>query len=340
MVRVVGSDPGTSSLDLILLVDGQVSEQARLEPTTLRANPHALADVIRQWEPIDLVAGPSGYGVPLVRGHDLTERDLDLMSLVRPSEKGTGVGIVGLRQWIRTLIAANLPVIFMPGAIHLPTIPEHRKVNRIDMGTPDKVAVAALALRIDADRRGGAVAESTFAVVEIGSAFTSILVVVNGQIVAAASGTNGPIGMRSGGAWDGEVAYWLSPLSKSDLFRGGVEDVGELGLPAFRESLVYHVAALLAITPFARIYLSGRVLERPAVLAAAREALSAHGEVQLLPSLPRAWVKHSAQGAALLADGLAGGHNSDLIDSLALRRASGTILDSIHVRTEPLRELG
>jgi predicted butyrate kinase (DUF1464 family) len=75
---------------------------------------------------------------------------------------------------------------------------------------------------------------SMFAVVEIGSAFTAMMVVQDGRLVDASAGTNGPIGLRSRGAWDGEVAYWRCPLSKQDLFRGGLEDLGPLGPDAFR----------------------------------------------------------------------------------------------------------
>ena len=73
MVRVVGTDPGTSSLDLLLLDDGAVVDQARLAPEQLRDDPESLADLLARWAPIDLVAGPSGYGLPLVRGDALTE---------------------------------------------------------------------------------------------------------------------------------------------------------------------------------------------------------------------------------------------------------------------------
>jgi predicted butyrate kinase (DUF1464 family) len=169
-------------------------------------------------------------------------------------------------------------------------------------------------------------------VVEIGTAFTSVLVVAGGQLVDASAGTRGPIGLRSGGAWDGEVAYDLSPLSKADLFRGGLADLGAEGPAALTESLRKHVAGLRAVTPFDRLYLSGAGRERPEVAAAVAEALAGLGEAVALPSLPGATVKHAAQGAALIADGLVGGRHADLVESLALRRSSGTIRDGYRVR--------
>ena len=131
------------------------------------------------------------------------------------------------------------------------------------------------------------------------------------------------------GAWDGEVAYWRSPLSKQDLFRGGLDDLGPLGPDAFRESLTRHVAGLQAVTPFETIYLSGQGLNRPDVAGLAREALAPFGRLVPLPSLPGAWVKHAAQGSALLADALAGGRFAPLADALELRSARGTIWDAV-----------
>src|SRR6202044_2785387 len=116
-----------------------------------------------------------------------------------------------------------------------------------------------------------------------------------------------PIGLRSGGSWDGELAYWRSPLSKQDLFRGGLTDLGAIGPDAFRESLIKHTAGLRAVTPFERIFLSGRGLELPEIEGLAFEALARFGRVIPLPSLPGAWVKHAAQGSAIMADALAGG---------------------------------
>lgn len=331
MVRVVGTDPGTSSLDLLLLVDGNVASQERLAPETLQRDPAALPALLQRWSPIDLVAGPSGYGLPLIRGDALTAQHLEEMSLVRPDQRGVDTGVLGFRSWVRAVAASGFPVVFLPGGVHLPTIPAHRKLNTIDLGTADKVAVAALALHFEASRSGGGWGGSTFAVVELGSAFSAVLVVERGRLVDAAAGTRGPIGARSGGCWDGEVAYWLSPLTKDHLFRGGLRDLGPDGPAAFRESLAKHVAGLQAVTPFERIYLSGAAADRPEIAALARAALAPLGTLIPLDSLPGAWVKHAAQGSALLADGLAGGRHAELVASLEFAGATGTVWDGLRL---------
>jgi predicted butyrate kinase (DUF1464 family) len=326
VLRVVGTDPGTSSLDLLLLEDGVVADQRRLSPEDWQADRSALARLLASWSPLALIAGPSGYGLPLRQGASLTEDEIDQMSLVRPGHRGTPSGVMGFRSWVRAVIETQLPVVFLPGGIHLPTIPEHRKVNGIDFGTADKVAVAALALWIDARKNGG-YDRATFALVEIGTAFTAILVVQDGRIVDASAGTRGPLGLRSGGAWDGEIAYWWGPIGKGDLFRGGLDDLGDRGPVAFRESLSRHAAGLQSITPFERIYLSGQGLNRPDVNALASEALSSFGHLIPLASLPGAWVKHAAQGSAVIADALSGGSFAEVARSLELRSACGTVWD-------------
>ncbi len=329
MPRVVGVDPGTSSLDLLLLDNGRVAAQHRFAPGTLRDDPLALANRLTAWAPIDLIAGPSGYGLPLIDGRDVTEAEIDLMSFTRPDERGRDSGVIGFRGWVRAFLASGVPTVFLPGGLHLPTIPTHRRLNAIDMGTADKVAVVALAVRHDAGRN------RAFAVVEVGSAFTAVMVIQDRAIVDASAGSRGPIGLKSSGAWDGEAAYWLAPLAKSDIFRGGWIDLGEFAPIAFAESLRKHVAGLRAVTSFDTAYLSGAGLDRAEVRAATTLALDGLVGSPSLPSLPGAWVKHAAQGAALLADGLAGGVNLDLVEDLALRRASGTIIDYLRHRPTP-----
>ena len=78
---------------------------------------------------------------------------------------------------IRALIGAGLPLVFGPGAIHLPTVPEYRKWNRIDLGTADKVASAALCIVDQASRLGLAYEETSFIMLELGGAFSAALAI-------------------------------------------------------------------------------------------------------------------------------------------------------------------
>jgi predicted butyrate kinase (DUF1464 family) len=331
-MRVAGADPGTSSLDLVILDDGTVADQVRFDSGS---DPAAPVQWLRERGQFDLIAGPSGYGLPLVRAADCTETHLVLMSLVRSDERGTRQGIAGFSALARSFRDSGLPVVFLPGVIHLPTVPAHRKFNRIDLGTPDKLCVAALALAALTD------VPKRFAVVEFGSAFTACLVVADGQVRDGVGGTGGPVGWKSGGAWDGELAYLLSPLAKSELFRGGVLDAGrgDDALPWLLESVAGTLAALRVTTPFADVILSGAMLQDiGARLHDGLAALLPEMRFHELPTLSGAWVKQAAQGAAIVADGLAGGRFAPLVERLRLRAAAGTVLDWIvHPRGEELR---
>jgi predicted butyrate kinase (DUF1464 family) len=57
------------------------------------------------------------------------------------------------------------------------------------------------------------------------------------------------------------------------------------------------------------------------------DALALFGRISPLPTLPGAWVKHAAQGSAILADALAGGRFAPLAASLRLDDASGSVWD-------------
>src|SRR5262249_3645169 len=69
-----------------------------------------------------------------------------------------------------------------------------------------------------------------------------------------------------------------------------------------------------------------RLLEaEPALAQEVAGDLQRWGGVVALGSLPGAWVKHAAQGSALVADGLAGGRWAPLVERLALGEANGGV---------------
>ncbi len=336
MIRVAGCDPGTSSLDILAIDENRAVAQVTFEPDELRADPTLPVQWLRENGPFDVIAGPSGYGLPLVRAADCTDSQLELMSLVRPDERGTSHGVGGFSAMVRALRDSGLPVVFLPGVIHLPTVPVHRKLNKIDMGTADKLCVAALALA-QHDR------DEPAAVIEFGSAFTAITILKDRQIVDGYGGTSGMIGAMSGGAWDGEAAYLLSPLTKADLFRGGVADAPDrdIGKAAFSEAFTKIVYGLLNVHGVEHIYYGGRLLRTDSDLVqqGLGQLPTSFFKLHYAGDLPGAWVKHAAQGAAIIANGLAGGAFAKVVDSLKLREASGTALDWLtHPRASEVRK--
>src|SRR5439155_388423 len=100
MPRVIGIDPGTVSIDLCGLDDGRLFLERSWPTAEALADPARLVGQLEAAGPLDLVAGPSGYGLPLTRVQDATEEDLLLAFLAAPGETG---GIGGLRGLVRAL---------------------------------------------------------------------------------------------------------------------------------------------------------------------------------------------------------------------------------------------
>src|SRR2546428_4241139 len=91
MRRVVGIDPGTVSIDVCGIDDGRVFLDRSFPPGRALAEPAAFVALLDAAGPLDLVAGPSGYGLPLTRVQDASDEDLRLAFLTAPGETG-GVG--------------------------------------------------------------------------------------------------------------------------------------------------------------------------------------------------------------------------------------------------------
>src|SRR5256885_1356190 len=222
MPRVIGIDPGTVSIDLCGLDDGRLFLDRSWPTAEALADPARFVAELEAAGPLDLVVGPSGYGVPITRVQDITEEALRLAFLAAPGETG---GIGGLRNLVRALARTALPVVLTPGVVHLPTVPAHRKVNRVDMGTAEKVCAVALAVSDQARRVGSPLSNISLVLLELGGAFTAAVAVAAGRIVDGVGGSAGPLGFRAPGALDGEVAYLAGEVSKALLFRGGAASI-------------------------------------------------------------------------------------------------------------------
>ena len=356
MPRVAGVDPGTVSFDLCVLHDGEPVVEEVIETGAVSENSERLVSTLVRHGPYDLVYGPSGYGLPLVAAADVGERELAEMVLVRADQAHADTGVGGMRSLLRALAASGLPVVFGPGVIHLPSVPSHRKYNRIDLGTADKVCAAAYAIVDQSARRRIVLRETAMVLLELGGAFTAALAIAGGQIVDGVGGSSGPLGVRAAGALDGEVAYLLGPaLRKDTLFTGGALDptgtlhIGDLGAlwsspaqaegwTALLEAASKAVRSLLVSVPAPHeIVVSGRLARLSELIATLADSLRDIAPVlALVPG--RASV--AAHGGALLADALAGGGNAPLADVLRLRECSGTVLDHLRVAGADTISLG
>lgn len=351
MPRVIGIDPGTVSVDFCGLDDGRVFLDLSIPTSDALASASRIPDLIEQHAPIELVVGPSGYGLPLTAARDLTEADLRLAVLAAEGQSG---GIGGLRALLRALGRVSAPVLLTPGVVHLTTVPAHRKVNRVDMGTADKVCAVALAIRERAERRRCAVQDVSFILLELGGAFSAAIAVDGGRIVDGVGGSSGPLGLRAAGALDGEVAFLAGAITKSLVFSGGAcavagvagasaEDLSSSRSPAARvaweaymESAAKAVAALAVAVPQAHdVVLSGRSTRGARVrdelahrLRGVVDGLSVHA----LDGFART-SSQAAQGAAVIADGLIGGAEKALVERMDLRSATGTVLDHLFLIT-------
>ncbi len=369
MVRAVGIDSGTKSMDLFGFDDetGEVIVDTAVDRNKVTENPAIIVDLLREvqekYGKIDAIVGPSGYGIPLKPAREATDGEIALATFITETDVRRRLKIVGLRELMLLLREAeDLNVYFTPGVIHLPTVPEWRKANRIDLGTADKVFTVALAMVREAERKGIPYSETNLIAVEVGFAYTSAMAVKNGQIVDGMAGTSGFPGYLGMGFMDGELAYALAnaldDFGKLVLFQGGAAYVAGInpfavspeefvrlagedekvreGYNAMVEAIVKDVFALLPSTKPETIYLSGRFSRIPGffndVRNALEEAFRSYGfSIEVIKLESRARAKEAAEGSAIIANGIAGGKYKDLVETLRLGESSGSIFDWVKV---------
>lgn len=352
MVRAIGIDPGTLSFDVCGLEGNHLFLDRTISSTELVSKPEVLVDMLHLAAPVEMIVGPSGYGLPWVRAQDLTSEQMKLMVLSKERDRGQDAIVGGMHGIFQMLKESGLPICFAPAVIHLSTVPLHRKVNRIDMGTADKLCAAALGIWDQSRHLEIDYHETSFIYVELGGAFTAVMAVEKGKVVDGLGGTAGCLGYLSSGAMDGELAYLLGNFHKEILCSGGMAYIAgkpelspqefmalvpsdarcRLAWEAFLESLVKYVSAEISIVPSPReILISGRLCRIEKISDKVARRLSDFAPVRKVKGFAR-MAKEAAQGAALIAEGLAGGLNKKLVEVMELYKTSGSVLDHLYIK--------
>ena len=333
MVRVIGIDPGTKSFDFCGLDDEKIILDISISTGDIVKEPELLSNIIKETR-ADLVVGPSGFGIPVTDIKDIGERELFLMTLIKKDDKKS---ILGLRTSVNRMKKNKLPVFFIPGVIHLPTVPYYRKLNKVDMGTADKLCCAALGIRDQALKYDIGYSETSFILLELGYGYTAAVAVYTGKIVDGIGGSTGNIGFLSLGGMDSELAYLLGGFNKELVFKGGVEKLAKTpeelmengdALNAYLEGAIKDVLQLTASVNPREILVSGRISRVEGLLEELKRRLDI-APVRKIDGFGTKNVKEAAQGAAIIANGLAGGNFSGLIELMQIKEATGTSLDYI-----------
>jgi predicted butyrate kinase (DUF1464 family) len=330
MVIAAGIDAGTETYEVFAIDGGDECFKYEVETSKVKENPELIFDAILKTN-AEIIAGLSGYGSPVKRFSELTDRDIFLLTLNREKEAA-----VGLRSLIELAIRKNLNIYTIPGVIHLTTVPNWRKINRIDMGTSDKLCSIALALNQLSEEES--YEKQDFVLVEAGYGFNAFIAVKGGKVVDGIGGTSGFPSYLSIGSIDAELAYLLSDFPKSMIFSGGIksyleskgkkiEKMDEMPEEAVEWVIEFIMKGIrsveVSIRNRGRIITSGRFFSIPEFKKIFEEVTEGYEIIELKGS------KQSAEGAAIIADGLAGGEFKELVEHLEIKKARGTALDYI-----------
>lgn len=357
MVKVVGIDPGTKSMDICGLNNGKLFYEKVVNTIDVAQNPNFLLEVIEDLMPLDLIVGPSGYGVELTYLKDIPFDKLEdwyykyiLLAKRESIEKAVKNGVVGaMIYYAMTKTALEMkrkkwPVCYIPGIIQLPSVPIHRKINKIDMGTADKMCVAVLGVLDQSKKMKIPYSEVSFIQVEMGFGYNCIIGVKDGKIIDGIGGTmmNGPSFLTIG-CVDAELVQLIGTWEKSDVFLGGCMSISGKSSPeelsesadfaweAMMEGVIKGVLSMTYSVPNPReILLSGRLVGIEKIRNKLIETLSKVAPIRRITGLENAQhIKETAQGYGIVADGIAGGKHGDLVKWMEIRNSKGTATDYI-----------
>jgi predicted butyrate kinase (DUF1464 family) len=350
-IRVLGVDPGSFSWDFIGYDNSQgIYLDSSIPTKRIQQEPSIFLDIANSKGPFDLITAPSGFGLPLKKVVDMTEEEFFLSILKKKSNKGS---IVGLTQVLKELQNQKSNAIMLPSVKHLPTVKKFRKVNKIDLGTADKVCSAVVGIRNQMEDFGIPCQKTGFIMVELGYAFNAVLAVENGQIIDGIGGSN-IMGFRAAGALDAELAYLMGKIHKADIYQGGVSSIAgysdmsaeeilllsqkdektRIAIDAFYDQIkkaVYSITSSFSNPKnIKEILFCGRFSRIEALIEPLIDSIERIAPSKVMRSYAQV-SKEAAQGAAFIASGLLDGDFKEIVDNLKIKESSGSILDEIYL---------
>ena len=99
-MRIIGIDPGTGSFDFFGMDGEKVILDSTIPVDRVAEDPYTLVEVVKNVLPLDMIVGPSGYGLPVTPIRDMTERELNLMV---PDDKSIPL-YDGIRMVLRLIL--------------------------------------------------------------------------------------------------------------------------------------------------------------------------------------------------------------------------------------------
>lgn len=358
MVRALGIDPGTGSWDVLGLKDGgEVFMDVSIPTKKVMKDAEMLISLLEKNQPWDMIVAPSGHGIPLKPISEVTDEDILKATLRKQKDPK----IMGIGRILSLMRERDIKGYVVPGVKQLGTVPSHFKYNKIDMGTADKVCCVAACIVDQANRLSIPWEKTSFIMVEIGYGFNALVAVENGKIIDGIGGSLGGMGFRAPGCLDGELAYLLDHISKKVIYSGGVTTVAgypdldpkELFLLAKKDKHVSDaldgfmhdlVKGIISLIPsfknpqvIKEIVISGRATNQIRNVLEKSIPRVFQLPIEIVGSIARI-SKTAAQGAALLANGLASGRYNALIDVMDLGNSNFDILGNLYVGNINLNE--
>lgn len=356
-----GMDQGSALYDIVLLDENGGEVKVVLDKSFtarfVRERPSITLETLSGFD-VQSVVVPSGFGTRLKHVRDMTRGDFLEISLKKQDFMTSSLANV-----IEVFRRSDIDAYVIPAVKQLSTVPRKHKFNRIDLGTSDKVCAAALAVYTQSKRSAVAVSDTEFILVELGSAFNAFIAVSSGEIVNGIGGTLSAMGMSSRGSLDGEIAALLGRVDKKQAYAGGAlylfangETVPEefflhafngnerakVLMEAYTAGILGDIGSIIASSGVKprEIFVSGRVSRIKQYLDyVSKEIGHTFGlKVSALETFG-ALSKEGALGAALIANGIAGGRFSSIVDTLRLREASGSVFDDVYLDEDTLRSI-